>query len=171
MPSVWRTIFQTLSYSVQRRGLWICPDKDLWCINQVENNGVDTKGRTRGWMGHMYNNFLLFVRPAGSPQHWSGFPALLLHLRELFPGQPWLLEDNSQLSVLLKLLCEAFALLFLKAGQSCCFTSLYYTISSSGLYLKLQFLWLIPLSAIFWLQPVVLQPFESTMAQTYMIIH
>lgn len=92
---------------------------------------------TRGWMGHVYNHLLPFVRPAGNPQHWSGFPALLLHLRKLFPGQPWLLEDSTQLSVLLKLLCEAFALLFLKAGQSCCFASLHYTISSSGLYLQL----------------------------------
>ena len=81
---------------------------------------------TRDRMGHIYNHLLPFVRPAGNLQGWSGFPAPLLHLREVFPGQRWLLEDTFQISVLLKLLKlvhESFMSSFLKASQSCCFLS------------------------------------------------
>lgn len=178
MPSVWRTTFHSLNYSVQRRGLWIYPDKDIWWINQVEGNEVGKDIGTKECMDKGLNGAYVQSPPAFCQACWEPLAlkevSCSLAAREGVISWPTVTPGRQFSALCLaQTALWSFWIIILKDWAEMLLYSFYSycTISFSVLYFSLQFLWLIPLAAVFWLQPVVLQPFENTMAQTYVIIH
>lgn len=171
MPSVWRTTFHSLNYSVQRGGLWIYPEKDIWYINQAEKNGVgkDIDKRVHGqgaeWGICTITSCLLsgllgtlstevdFLLSCEGVISWPAltlarqFSALCLAWTTLWSFCIVILKDWAEL-----LLYFFPSLLFCLI----LFTAIFMAHTSIS---------------NFWLQLVVLQSFENKMAQTYVIIY